>query len=205
MDLHHILNAASHAVWSTVQAAPEAVQAAATHATEAAGSEGGGGVLGTLGINWKLFVAQLVNFGVILLVLWKWVFTPVAKKLEERTGKIEKSLQDAGRIEKEKKEFQVWKDEEFGKARKEASAIMTAAQSEARKQQGEIMEQTRQQQEKLVQQAREQIEAEKQRALAEVKTEVADMVTQAAEKILRKKLDAGTDTQLIRESLKAIR
>ena len=50
---------------------------------------GSGGVIGTLGLNWKLFMAQLLNFGIVLFVLWKWVFRPVAGALETRRQRVE--------------------------------------------------------------------------------------------------------------------
>src|SRR5574340_228833 len=86
-------------------------------AEEAASEASNQGLAGTLGINWKLFIAQLVNFGIILAVLWKWVFIPVAKNLAARTEKIEKSLNDADRIAREKEEFAKWREAEMTKVR----------------------------------------------------------------------------------------
>jgi F-type H+-transporting ATPase subunit b len=182
------------------------VAAEAEAPTEEAHEEAAsGGVVGALGINWKLFVAQLVNFGIILLVLWKWVLTPVAKKLGERSEKVQKSLDDAQRIEKEKQEFRAWKDQEMGKARKEASSIVTMAQSEAVAVKNQILQDAKLEQEKLVKQIQAQIQSEKQQALSDIKTQVADMITGAAEKILRKNLDEKADRELIKESLKSIK
>src|SRR5690348_9342004 len=76
------------------------------------------------GLNWKLFIAQLVNFGIILFVLWKWVFGPVGKKLQERSDKIEKSLQQAKEIEEKHKAAEQHRMLEIEKARKEASEIV---------------------------------------------------------------------------------
>ena len=174
-------------------------------AEEAAAEAGSGGVAGTLGINLKLFIAQLINFGILLFVLWRYAFTPIAKRLTERTEKIEKSLHDADRIAKEKQEFETWKNAEMGKARQEASSIVTAAQTEAQKAKQQIAEQTKAEQEKIVAQAKQQIESEKSRQLAEAKSEIANMVTSAAEKILRKKLDAKADQELIKESLAQVK
>ena len=78
-----------------------------------------------MNINLKLFIAQLVNFAVVLGILWKFVFTPVANKLQERTDKIEKAMKDATGTEKEKQEFAVWKQQEMTKARTEAGGIIS--------------------------------------------------------------------------------
>ena len=173
-------------------------------AEAAAETEKAGGAIGALGINLKLFIAQLINFGVILLVLWKWVFTPVAKKLTERTEKIEKALRDADDTTREKQEFTVWKNQEIAKPRQEASVIITQAQNDSGKVKDEMLLSAKQEQEKVIQQAKKEIDAEKQKALLEVKSEIADMVVLAAEKILRHKLDDKKDQELIKESLKSI-
>lgn len=162
------------------------------------------GVAETLGVNWMLFLAQLVNFGILLFVLWKFAFNPVAKKLQERTEKIEKSLNDAERIAKEKLEFEQWRQVEMSKARQEASSIVTSAQTEAGKAKQVILEQTKIDQQKLVDQAKAQITSEKNKALSDAKGELADLVTNATEKILRKKLDGKHDQEYIKESLSAV-
>lgn len=157
-----------------------------------------------LGLNWQLFIAQLINFGVILFILWKWVFTPVAKKLQERTDKIEKAIKDAGSTEKEKQEFAVWKEEEIKKARQQAGEVIAQAQKDAITAKDEIMAQAKTEQVKLVEQSKAQIMAEKEQQMQVAKAELADMVTGVAEKILRHKLDGAKDKELIKDSLKSI-
>jgi F-type H+-transporting ATPase subunit b len=163
-----------------------------------------GGVLGTLGINWKLLIAQLVNFAIVLFVLWKWVFGPVARGLENRTKKIEQSLKDATTITKEKEEFQAWKTKEMSAARGEAATIVTDAKKEAEEAKNQILADARTEQEKLVEQGKTQLESEKAKALSEVKNEIATLVVAATQKILREKLDPAKDKELIKQSLKHI-
>lgn len=162
------------------------------------------GIAATFGIDWMKFAAQLLNFGIVLFVLWKWVFGPVAKKLEERTAKIEKSLSDADRITKEKQDFEAWRNQEMSKARQEAGAIVSQSQIDSNKVKDEVLTQTKQEQQKLVEQTKKQIQQEKTLALQSAKTELADIITTATEKILRQKLDEKKDKELISESLKNI-
>jgi len=169
------------------------------HAADAASSSGN--PVAVLGLNVQLFIAQLINFGVILFILWKWVFTPVAKKLQERSDKIQKSMNDSERIAKEKQEFEIWKNKEMGETRKQAGEIITQSQLEAGKLKNQLLAETKTQQVQLVEQAKQQILQEKDMALQSAKSELADIVTEAAEKILRHKLDSAKDKELIKESL----
>ena len=160
--------------------------------------------VGVLGLDARLFIAQLINFAIILFILWKWVFTPVAKKLQERTDRIEKSLHDADRVAKDKQEFETWRNAEMSKTRTEASEIITR-QTEAIKAKDEIAKQTKSEQERIVEQAKEQITQEKNKALQDAKGQIADLVTNATEKILRQKLDEKKDAELIKQTLQAIK
>lgn len=184
---------------SIAQAATEVAQEVQTAETSS------GGAIGALGLNLKLFIAQLVNFAVVLLVLWKWVFTPVAKKLTERTERIEKSLNDADRIQKEKEDFGKWKDTEMVRVRSQSAAIVAAAEMQAQKSKAEIERQTKENQEKIVQQAKTQIEQEKTKAVSDAKAELADLVTNATEKILREKLDDQKDKSLIKKMIESLK
>lgn len=160
--------------------------------------------IATLGLNWKIFIAQLINFAVILFVLWRWVFTPVAKKLQERTDRIEKSMRDAASTEKEKQDFEHWKNEQMINTRHEASVIISKAQADAVKAKDEIISQTKEEQQRLIDQAKKQIEQEKILQLQAAKSELADLVVGATEKIIRQKLDGKRDEELIKDMLKTL-
>lgn len=176
------------------------------HAAEAANEVAApsGGVLGLLGINFKLFIAQLVNFAIVLFILWKWVFTPITKQLQSRTASIEKSLKDAETTEKEKQEFNTWKKQEMAKARTEASGIVSAAAGEAESVKAQILAAAKAEQEKILETTKSQLKIEQEKAVAAVKTEVAGLVVSATEKILKQKLDPKKDKELIDEALKGI-
>src|SRR5262245_13672557 len=107
----------------TVTPDGEATTAAptATHATtgEAAGAERAGGPLGALGVEWNLFVAQLVNFAIVFFVMWKYVYTPLMKTLDERTARIEKGLKDAEAAAGARKDADAERDRAILAARQE--------------------------------------------------------------------------------------
>jgi F-type H+-transporting ATPase subunit b len=159
------------------------------------------GIAGMFGLDWKLFLAQLINFGIVLFVLWKWVFRPVAKAMTERTEKIEKSLADAKQIAEDKQTFDTWKNAEVGKIRIEASQIITEAKQEAEKVKQEILDKAKQEQARVILQTQTKLEEEKNRALSEVKEHIADMVVSATESVIKTKLDPKKDYELVKQAL----
>ena len=202
-NLIPIANAATQPAGSGhEQVTPNAqAQETSEHTTSEPASEG---VAGTLGLDVTYFVGQLVTFSILLFILWKWVFTPVAQKLTERTQKVEKAMHDAEKVAREKQEFENWKNEQIVNTRHEASLIVGKAQTEAGKLKEVTLQQTKEEQQKLIDQAKNQILTEKNQALASAKSELADLVTKATEKIIRSKLDEKKDQELVKEMLKQL-
>ncbi len=169
-------------------------------ATEQAAERGGFvGVAGTLGLNWKLFIGQVINFSVILLILWKWVFRPVSGALENRRKKIEDSVAKAEIIEKQLQETTAIREQQLRKTAAEAETILKKNTEAAEKAKAELISTAKHESEKILATAKITIETEKQQMLREVKTEITDLVVMATEKIINEKMDEKKDKELIRE------
>ena len=89
-----------------------------TEAVQASESTGG---LGTLGINLKIFLAQLLNFAIVLVVMWKFAYKPIVKLLEERQEKIARSVKQADDVEKRVQELEVEQKQVIATAKSEAA------------------------------------------------------------------------------------
>lgn len=161
-------------------------------------------IVGMFGINWKLFLAQLINFGIVLFVLWKWVWKPVTSNMEARTKRIEDSLMNADKISKDKEEFETWRTEEMGRARQEATEIISTAKLQAETVKTEVISQTKEEQQSLLERTQLELNQQKTKMLQEAQGELANLVISASEKLLRNKLDTKTDQKLINQALKDI-
>lgn len=186
IDIHHIILSATEAVGAT-------------------STEQSGGVLGTLGINWKSFIAQLVNFSIVLFVFWKWIVKPLGKTLTDRQTKIESGLKNAEYMEDEKKKFEEWKSAEMQKVRQDSEKVLKSASEIAEKIKQETIATAQSQSGKMIEQAKTAIEQEKVQMLREVKSSVAELVVAVSEKILRSKLDGKKDDELIQDALKGLK
>ena len=162
-------------------------------------------VLGTLGIDWKLFLAQLINFSIVLFIFWKWVVKPLGSTLTKRQERIEEGLKNADRLDEEKKTFEAWKVGEMKKVRAEADTILRTTTDTANKIRQETIVEAQRQAAKIAEQARATIESDKNQMMKEAKQEVATLVVAASEKILRSKLDSRHDHELITESMKGMK
>lgn len=85
-----------------------------------------------LGIDLTSLIAQGVNFGLLFLILWKFLYKPIVKMLDARTEKIDSSLKHAADIEKEYEEIEKHKEKLVVKVNAEADKIIEAAKLEAK-------------------------------------------------------------------------
>jgi len=158
-------------------------------------------LLNSLGINGKLLLAQIINFLILLFVLYKFAYGPVLKMLDERTKKIEKGMKDAEASGKKLEEIAAREKGILDEARNQAKEIVKRSEDTAVKQAEEIVIVAKDQTLRMVETAQKQIEQEKNKILAEAKAEIANLVMAATEKIIGEKLDGEKDRELIRKSL----
>ncbi len=159
----------------------------------------------TLGLNWKLFVAQLINFSVIAFVLWKWAWKPLVKLMDERSAKIEKSLDDAKRIDEELKKTHEKREQILLESKREAKSILEIATKNADALRAEMTAKARSETEKIVADAKLAIAQEKEKMLTEVKAHVADLVIMASEKVLQEKIDSKKDKELVEMTIRELK
>ena len=76
--------------------------------------------MAALGINLGFLIFQILNFAIVVILLYKWAYAPIMKMLETRKQKIAQSMEDA-RIAAEAR----------ANAEEEARKIVAKAQAEA--------------------------------------------------------------------------
>lgn len=156
----------------------------------------------TFHIDWKLLVAQLINFGIVLGVLWYFALRPLMKMMSKRTSEIDKSLKDAKEIEKKLHEAEQSKQSIITEAKKESAIIIEQAYGEAEKVREHKVKETREEMEKLAAKVKTELADEKEKMVAAAKQEVAGLVIAAAGKILEKNIDTDTNRHLVQETIK---
>lgn len=168
-----------------VQLAAEAVEA-----TKAAGG------IGALGLNLKIFIAQLLNFAVVLLVLWKWAYKPIVKILEERQEKIQRSMKQAQDVEKRVQELEQERTQVITAAKSEAAKVLEEARAVAEDRKKELLGKAKQEVGGVVAQGKVQLEAQKVQMIREMREEIAALAVEAARKILADGVDEKRATKL---------
>lgn len=157
-----------------------------------------------LGISVPSIIVQIINFGVVVGLLWYLLYKPVGKMLSDRTQRIEQSLKDAEQVKLQLANAKRDYDAEIAKARQEAAAIVSQAQERAKAQEAELIAQARREADKVRDEARAQAGQERDTLLREAKDKIAELVTMTAREVLGAELKAGGHDKLIAESLAAL-
>ncbi|HEY0948076.1 MAG TPA: F0F1 ATP synthase subunit B [Candidatus Paceibacterota bacterium] len=137
------------------------------------------------GIDGKLLLAQLVNFGVLFVALTWLLYKPVMKTLDERAAKIRQGVEDAERAA----EAAANADQEAQKvvqgASDEADSIVGNAREHANAEKARIVKDAEARAAQVQADAEARAEETAARALRESEKEVARLAVLAAEKVLR--------------------
>lgn len=134
-------------------------------------------------------IIQLLNFLILLFVLYKFLYKPFLQIADKRREKIQSDLASAEKELKEAQEMKKQAHDTLESAKKSADGII----SEARQKSEEIINQAkvkaREEAEKVLNSARNEIEREKKQALQEIEKRAGEIAVTLALKILQGVLD----------------
>lgn len=139
------------------------------------------------GLNWKLLLIQGLNFGILLFVLWRFLYGPVLKMLDERRAKIAEGVQKAEAADRKLADASTEGKGIVASASKEAEGIVASSRARADEQSAEILKRSHEQAERVLADASARAEEARRQALASGEKEIARAAMLAAEKILEKK------------------
>ncbi len=157
--------------------------------------------IGALGINLPGLVAQLINFG-ILLVFFTWLSRRfLFPMLDERKKRIEEGLQASEEAKSRLTETETEVAAEMSRGRQEAQGIITQAQQASSRIQDEAREASRADADQMIERARQEIQLERDAAISDLRREFADLTITAAERVIRRSLDRKAHGEIIEEVL----
>lgn len=139
------------------------------------------------GINWRLLIAQAVNFGVVLFALWYFLYQPVLKMLDARRALIAKGVQDAKDAAEKLENADAVAAGKIGAADTTAKEIVERARLEAGEERSKLVGEAQLRAERIAQSAESEALEIRARAERESEREIARLAVLAAEKVLKAK------------------
>jgi len=150
------------------------------------------------------YLWMIINFGILVFILYKFGKKPLQSFFKQRTETIEKTLREAQEA-KELAEKALKKVEERFKTReKELEEILAASRRSGEETRESLIEQGNKLREKILEQAKANIKYELKHAKESIKAEAVEIAIELAEKKLKERLTKEEQEKLLEESLSKI-
>ncbi len=156
-------------------------------------------LISTFHIDWKLMVAQIINFILVFLAIYLLAAKPLRKTIEERTKEIQTGLENSKKnreiLENTKKEY----EETMLKARNEAGDFIKHTREENELKKKEMLENANKEVLAMIENGKKSLEKERELMMASVKKEIVDLVIATTQKVLEEKIDTQYRDKVIKE------
>ncbi len=152
----------------------------------------------------SLIFWEVVSFGILLFVLYKFAFPGILAVLEEREKKIKDNLDQAERhrseAERKLKEYEA----KLHAASREAEGILAAAKERAQRLMEENEQRLTAEADRIKGDATRAIDQERRKAIQEIRTQTTDIALMVAEKVVQRSLNDADHRRLADEALDAL-
>ena len=148
-----------------------------------------------LGIEWTLLLAQMVNFGILIILLRMFLYQPVLNMLNARKERIAQSMKDAERVSAAAREAEQEKAKVLEQARREAQEIRAQATRDAEKIAQDVRGRADQEATEIRMKAQADAAKQVELVLADANKQIADLAILATEKLLGRELANKAEQQ----------
>ena len=152
----------------------------------------------------SLIFWEVVSFGILLFVLYKFAFPGILSVLEEREKKIKDSLDQAERhrsdAERKLKDYEA----KLAAVSQEAEGILSAARERAQRLMEENEQRLTAEAERIKGDATREIHHERRKAIQDIRSQTTDLALMVAEKVVQRSLTDADHRRLADEALDAL-
>jgi F-type H+-transporting ATPase subunit b len=158
------------------------------------------GVAGVIQINGTVIV-ELITFVIMLAILARYVYPEIVKLAEARQQAIAEQLKEAEQARTEAEQRLKEAAAKLDDAHKTAQSVIEAATKSGEQLRHELKQKAEEESKRTIEAAKKEIEAERERAVQSVRSEVANLVVGATEKVIGETLDDTKHRQLIERAI----
>jgi len=154
-----------------------------------------------LGFHLPSLVVYLVNFTILLVILYAVGYKPILRMLDQRSESIRESVEAVERVRQEAATQQAELEKRLDEGRQEGQVLLAQAREMADRYREEERAKARQEAEAFITRARVDIRQERDEAIDEVRRHFAELAILAAERVIERSLDEGAHRDIIERVL----
>ena len=156
-------------------------------------------------MDWRLLIAQLVNFLILFVLLKRFLYRPVLDMLERRRARIAEGLRDAERSAERLAGIEIERKQVLDAAALERQRVLEAAVFEAEQLRERRVQAAEVEAAGVLVRARDEAERTRRELLAEVRREVGDLVVAISEKVTADILTEAQHGRLVERAVAELR
>ena len=153
--------------------------------------------LAGLGINLPTLLAQIINFAILLGLMYLVAYKPIMRMLDERSRKVQESMEQTEYIKEQAAQAEEEAKKRIEAASKEGQDVIARAMRTGEEVRREAQQEASRETGTLLARARMEIQRERDDAIGELRKEFADLTILAAGKVIDRSLDKEAHRQLI--------
>lgn len=136
------------------------------------------------------YIAELVGFIVVIVVIWRYVVPPVRKAMTRQQDLIAKQVEEAKTAEVQLAEAERKYRDALAEARTEAAKIRDAARADAQRILEEMRDQADREVERIRQRGEEELTAQRRQVVRELRGRLAEMAVELASELVTEHLSS---------------
>ena len=153
--------------------------------------------LDVISVNIWQIVISLCNLLILFLLLKRFLFKPVREMLNKRQSEIDRRYEAAEKAERDAEAAKRECEHKLINIRAEADQILDSARSAAEKRGEKIAAEAQDRADAILRQAAAKADREHKKAMEEIKSEIVDVSSALAEKLLEREIDADDHREFI--------
>jgi F-type H+-transporting ATPase subunit b len=161
-------------------------------------------IAATFGVDWPHLLAQMISFGIVCILLYRFAYRPILRMLEERRHLIAQGLANSEKIKAELARTEAQRQEVMQQANAQATKFIEEARAVAARLQAQETQKAIAAAEQIITKAREAAVQDHARMLAELKREVGRLVVQTTAAITGKILTPEDQRRLAEETARQL-
>jgi F-type H+-transporting ATPase subunit b len=141
-------------------------------------------ILEQFGINGKLLLVQLINFSILVFVVWKFVLPRLTQLMDDRKKSIEEQLKAAEEARKEVEASREQREADHRKAEEDAAQILKEAKEAGERTRVELTNAAKRDADEIRRRADEQLAIEREKLREELRAEIAALTVETTRRVL---------------------
>ncbi len=149
-----------------------------------------------LGINWKILITQVINFGILVAILRWLLYKPLLELLEKRRKKLEEDHKNSEEIARRLAETALREEQTLAAARTRGQKLIADAERAAKALKESLVADARKEAAQVIEAGTRALEEDRVKLAADLRKEIGTVMSVAIEKSLGDVLDAKAQQKL---------